>query len=241
MDCSKIKGYLLDSLLGEVLPKEAEEMLKEHLSACPRCRKAAEKLALAWKSLDGLEEVSFPADLTDKVLGRVEREPVFPVFFARRPAYGWAAAVALIVAAGFAVALHFGGLSREGEDLVKDRSANTFSREQPALPDVSVILDSYLEEAIDLLVGFQRGSYPDWREALQAILKDDLPGQANYLIEQIPEGSSSYRLVKELHDSFWTILQTGRGREDERVALPQDVDVDYLLKEIDNFQKNKVR
>ncbi len=235
MDCSKIKGYLLDSLLGEVLPKEAEEMLKEHLSACPRCRQAAEKFSLAWKSLDGLDEVSFPSDLTDRVLGRVERESGFPAFLARFPAYGWAAGALLIVAGGVALALHFGGEDR----LVADRSASTFSREELALPDASAILDSYLEESADLLTGFRRGSYPDWGEALRAILAGDLPGRANYLMEQLPPGSSSYRLVKELHDSFWTVLQAGRGRENERVALPRDVDVDYLLKEIRKFRKKQ--
>jgi len=51
---------MLDQVLGEVLPRDIEVELRDHLSLCPSCRRQFEEYEAAWRSLDGLKDIRFP-------------------------------------------------------------------------------------------------------------------------------------------------------------------------------------
>ena len=225
MKCSQAQEYLLDSLLGEELPGEAGDQLRRHLSSCPRCRQEAEEFNRAWERLDRLQEVRFSRRLDAAVLRRL-KPPPRPLLIYLRPALA-AALVILTVA----FLLRVFRPSEEGM-IREDRTASLLKPGSPRLPDQEKTLKNYLRRSENVLVKLERGEYKNWRKLFDAILTPDLQGKANYLLENLPAGSPARAVVKDVSDNFWRLLQRGRGREEESILLPADLDPARLRQEI---------
>ncbi len=225
MDCTQTQEYLLDSLLGEELASEMEEEVRQHLGSCPRCRREAEEFKLAWEDLGRIREARFSRKLDRAVLRRLNPLPR-PRLIYLRPAL--AAGLAI-----FAVIFLIRFLrSPGGESIREDHSASSLKSGSPRLPDQAKTMKDYLLRSEAVLDKLDRGEYENWRELFDDIFTADLQGKANYLLETLPAGSTRRAVIKNLSDSFWTLLQRGRGREDEAISLPPDMNPAGLRQEI---------
>ena len=225
MKCSQVQEYLLDSLVGEELTPETGEEVRRHLSSCAPCRREAEELKLAWEDLGRIREARFSRRLDRAVLRRLNPSPR-PRLIYLRPAL--AAGLAI-----FAVIFLFRFIrSPGGESIREDHSASVLKTGSPRLPDQDKTLKDYLRRSEAVLDRLDRGEYENWREFFDDILTADLQGKANYLLENLPAGSPRRAVIKNLSDSFWILLQRGRGREDEAVTLPPDLNLSGLRDEI---------
>lgn len=128
--CEEIQGYLLDRVLGEILPQSIEVELREHLSFCPRCRRRLKESEAAWRSLDILEEVRFPESISRVVIREASAKSRV-IRFLGCPYPVWrisalAAAASLLLAIGIYLAFH-GSLpvDQDGQPVVI-HSASTF-------------------------------------------------------------------------------------------------------------------
>ncbi len=237
MKCKKVQSYLLDRVLGEPLPGMVEEELREHLSRCSGCRRSHEEIREAWQSLRNLEDVRFPRELSRNVLRQLESEERPAPFqflgysFTHRRLSVIAVAAAVAVAAGLFLIFQSRGDRTGGV-----RLASTYSSRAPALPDVTTTLENYLEETRNILCGIREGTYNTWGSVLFEINSRDLQGRANFLLESSALPTRARPVIGGLHDAFWRILQAGRGREDEEVRLPPDMELEALLDEIDEYK-----
>ncbi len=236
MNCWEFKGYIFDRVLGEEIPLPAAEELEAHLSACRRCRRELGETETAWCSLEVLETVSFPETLSRRVLDRIAPRRRDLRFFhpPRKAGRLVLAAASLVLAAGLLLLFYrFIPSAPSPESL---RTAITFTRRPSPVPDPAATLDEYLRESGLILAGLENGNYPTWGALLSEIISRDIQGRSNYLLESRELSPRSRSVVGELHQAFWTLLQEGRGREKEPVALPPGVDPAYLISAIEQYQ-----
>jgi hypothetical protein len=234
--CQEIQGYLLDRVLGEIIPPAIEVELRDHLSLCPGCRKQFEESEAAWKSLDVLKGVRFPESLSQNVLREVAAAPR-AVRFTRRPYVFWRVlvpiAASLLIAVGIYFISHgyFSGDRTDQSEVI--REASTFVPGEVPRPDLRVTMDSYLNETRNILYGIQEGSYSDWGSILSEIISRDIQGQANFLLENPDLPPSARPIIGVLHDAFQQMLRSGRGHESKEVYLPPGINPEALLAEIE--------
>ncbi len=234
MNCREIQGYIFDRIIGEDVPGSVAEKLAEHLAGCPSCRRELEKAAAAWATLDALERITFPETLSRRVLETVgERPRSFRLLGRPLPPARliWAAA-SLILAAG--LLLLFSRYLPTGPRPV--RSASTFSRSPIPGPDLAATLNGYLEESGKILAGLENGEYPTWGALLSEIISRDIQGRSSYLLENPELNPPARSVVEGLHQAFWTLLQNGRGREDQEIVIPPDLNPNILRGEIAYYQ-----
>lgn len=238
MNCSQTREYINDRVLGEDLPGSIGTELARHLAGCPDCRRRLEETERVWRSLEVLDSVHFPAELSRRVITRAGqgrrplRLPDRP-FYRRRLIL---AAASLVLVGGLLLVFYRlipSGFAPAPENL---RSASTFSRQPPAAPDLSVTLDEYLEEAGNILDGIAADDYPNWSALLAELVSRDIQGRSNYLLENENLGPRARSVVEALHQAFWSLLQTGRGREDETIRMPPGVNPALLRSEIANYR-----
>ncbi len=236
MDCREFQGYIIDRLLGEKLPDSVERELASHLSGCEDCRRRELESRRVWSSLQVLDTVHFPSNLSRRVLAEVRPRRRLSGILPLRSGWLVPAAAALVLAVGLVFLL--GRNFPPGSDLpqVSLRSASTFSRQLISAPDLSETLDGYLEESEVVLSNLANGSYPTWGELFSELISRDIQGRSNYLLENPELGARARNVVGVLHNSFWTLLQAGRGREREPVELPPAVNPVHLLGEIDTYR-----
>ncbi len=230
MDCRELQEYIYDRVLGEDLPGPVEEKLEEHLGSCRLCRRRLLEAESAWSSLEVLEKVRFPEDLSRRVLAAAGIRPRPLKLLDRALSPPWPALVAasLVLAAG--LLLFFPRSRPPGPQPL--RSASTFARGPGSGPDLAATLDGYLEESETILAGLESGDYPTWGALLAEIISRDIQGRSNYLLENEELGPRARSVVGALHQAFWSLLQTGRGREDETIEIPPGVNPALLRSEI---------
>ncbi|MFZ2197507.1 MAG: DUF2275 domain-containing protein [Thermodesulfovibrionales bacterium] len=73
MKCDKIQEQLAAYIEDALSPAE-KGIIDDHLMACPECRKALADLEMTISSIKGLDEISPPAWLTQKIMTRVKAE-----------------------------------------------------------------------------------------------------------------------------------------------------------------------
>ena len=234
--CEEIQGYLIDCVLGEKLPREIEVELREHLSLCSVCRKHLEESEVAWKSLEVLEEVRFPESLSLNVLREAAAEPR-RIKFIRHP-YALLRilapiAASLLLAAGLYFIIHGYFSSDRTDRSAVIREASTFIPGEVPRPDLTVTMDSYLNETRNILYGIREGTYSNWGSVLSEIISRDIQGQANFLLENPDLPPPARPIIGVLHDAFQQMLQRGRGHETKEVYLPPGINPDALLAEIE--------
>lgn len=243
MKCSDLHEYLLDYALGEPLSGETGGKVKEHLSACPRCRVELEAIRQAWQSLAPLERVRFPSHLSRSVLQELRRQIKPPLFshlwWVSTPpvAYLRLAAVAVLLILGSIFLFRHAPWLQKEKIISPDYETLRFSPTQASLPDLQETLENYLSQSSSILDELDKGNYDSWKEVFRDIFTADVQGKANYLLENLRSDSTALPLVRRLHDTFWQILQTGRWREEETVHLPPEINLSRLLQEIRNYQE----
>ncbi|MDP8237039.1 MAG: zf-HC2 domain-containing protein [Candidatus Erginobacter occultus] len=228
MDCRELQEYIYDRILGEDLPGPVEEKLEEHLGSCRRCRRRLQEAESAWSSLEVLEKVRFPESLSRRVLAAVATRPLKLLDRVLYPPWPALAAASLILAAG--LLLIFSRSRPPGPQPL--RSASTFARSPVPGPDLAATLDGYLEESETILAGLESGDYATWGALLAEIVSRDIQGRSNYLLENEMLDRRARSVVESLHRAFWSLLQTGRGREDEMIRIPPGVNPALLRSEI---------
>jgi hypothetical protein len=228
MDCRELQGYIYDRVLGEDLPGPVKEKLEEHLGSCRLCRLRLQEAQSAWRSLAALDKVRFPEDLSRRVLAAAETRPLKLLDRALYPPWPALAAASLVLAAG--LLLIFARSRPPGSQPL--RSASTFAQSPVPGPDLAATLDGYLEESETILAGLESGDYPTWGALLAEIVSRDIQGRSNYLLENEELGYRARSVVESLHQAFWSLLQTGRGREDQIIRIPPGVNPDLLRSEI---------
>ncbi|MDP8215226.1 MAG: zf-HC2 domain-containing protein [Candidatus Euphemobacter frigidus] len=244
MKCDRIREYLLDRVLGEPLPDSVEDEIRKHLARCSQCRRCYEETRAAWQSLEALERLSFPLRLSRNVLREAASRPrpgglrLSDLLLNFRHLSPLAAAAALIAGVGLFLFLRESSGPDRTEGPAAARSASAFSRQLLPLPDPTKTLKDYLKETRNILGGIREGTYNTWGSVLSEIVSRDLQGRANYLLENSDLPPASRLIVRDLHDKFWLILRSGRGREEEALSLPPEVDPVALLDEIDKFNLN---
>lgn len=241
MNCEEARTFLPDLVLGEVTP-EREKELRLHLAGCPGCRREMEELASAWESLARLEEITFPDELSRKVMEKVagKSPDAPPVFFT--PRFGrpvLLAAACLLLAAGIYLLVRPRGPAPR--EITVERSASTFLAETAPGPDLGLTLDEYLDRSRKLFRRLQAGEYVSWNGVISEIMEDDLQGRANYLLENLPSGDPALSLVGAIHDATWRLLEEGRDRRDSDVGIPDDLRPGLLLKQIRDYRENTAR
>ncbi len=236
MNCREFKGYVFDRVLGEEISASVSEKLDIHLAGCRRCRRLLRETGNAWRSLEVLETVSFPESLSRRVVERVApRRPALRFFQPPRRVGRLAlAAASLVLAAG--LLLLFYRFIPSGPSPDPLRTAITFTEREIPGPDPAATLDDYLRESGLILSGLESGSYPTWGSLLSEIISRDIQGRSNYLLESGELDPHSRSVVGELHQAFWTLLQEGRGREQEPLVLPPGVDPAYLSSAIEQYR-----
>ncbi len=238
--CDEFQGYLFDSVLGEPLPPKAEEALQSHLRDCPDCRKIHEEAGKAWEDLGRLKQVRFSPALSENVLRQVSLRPAL-IRFLRRPltfrqtALFATAAVVILVAGLFLIFYRFHP-SPEVGGRTYIREAGIFYRGEMPPPDLLMTLDDYLEKTRNILGGIRDGYYNTWGSVMVDIISRDIQGRSNYLLENPDLPATARPVVARLHDAFWRMLQSGRGRETETVRLPPGVEPSALMGEIDGYK-----
>jgi hypothetical protein len=235
--CEKIQGYLLDQVLGEIMPREIEVELRDHLSLCPSCRRQFEESEAAWRSLDILEEVRFPESISLNVLRAAAAKPR-AIRFLGYPFTVWrisalAAAASLLLAAGIYIIFRGDSPVEHSDRPVIIRTASTFVPGEVPMPDLNVTMDSYFNETGNILYGIREGSYSTWGLILSEIISRDIQGRANFLLESPDLPSSTRPIIGVLHDAFQQMLQSGRGHEQDEVRLPPGINPEALLAEIE--------
>lgn len=236
MNCRELQGYIFDRVLGEEIPGPVAEELEAHLSACRRCRRLLRETETAWRSLEVLETVGFPENLSRRVLERVTPRPRALRFFQPNRKFGnlALAAASLVLAVGlFLIFYRFTTPAPSPESL---RTAITFTRSPSPGPDLDATLREYLRETEMILAGLESGNYPTWGALLSEIISRDIQGRSNYLLESRELDARDRSLVGELHQAFWTLLQEGRGREREPLAIPPGVDPSSLRSGIERYR-----
>jgi len=230
MDCRELQGYIYDRILGEDLPGPVEEKLEEHLGSCRLCRRRLQEAESAWRSLEVLEKIRFPGSLSRRVLAAAGTRPR-PLKLLDRALYPpWPAlaAASLVLAAG--LLLVFSRPHSPGPQPL--RSASTFARSPVPGPDLAATLNGYLQESETILAGLESGDYPSWGALLAEIVSRDIQGRSNYLLENEKLGPRARSVVESLHQAFWSLLQTGRGREDDPIEIPPGVNPALLRSKI---------
>jgi hypothetical protein len=238
MNCRELQGYILDRVLGEDLTGSIEEKMEEHLSGCPSCRRRLQEAERAWGSLRVLETVRFPESLSRRVLETAApRRRGFRLLL--RPLNQGKlilAAASLVLAAGLLLLFIRSISSGSDTTLETLRSASTFSRSRLPAPDLYATLDEYLEESGVILSELENGVYPTWGVLLSELISRDIQGRSNFLLESPELNPRARTVVGALHQCFWTLLQTGRGREKEEVDLPPGVNPALLRNEIEHYR-----
>ncbi|PKN27911.1 MAG: hypothetical protein CVU64_15125 [Deltaproteobacteria bacterium HGW-Deltaproteobacteria-21] len=110
MECRKIQEMLTSYLEGAVTP-EQEQLVRDHLSSCERCRCSLEDLQKTGTLVKDLEEIEPPPWLTQKIMARVRDEAEHKSAALRRFFYPLHVklplqAFATILIVGFAVFLY---------------------------------------------------------------------------------------------------------------------------------------
>jgi len=239
-NCDEIKGYMLDQVLGEVLPRDIEVELRDHLSLCPSCRRQFEEYEVAWRSLDGLKDIRFPESISLNVLRQVAAKPRVIRFL------GWssprwrflalAAAASLLLTAGIYILLQSGSIVDQADQPTSISSASTFVPGEVSMPDLKITMDSYLNETGNILYGIREGSYSSWGSILSEIISRDIQGRSNFLLESVDLPPHSRPVIGVLHDAFQQILRSGRGHEKDEVRLPPGINPEALLAEIEKVR-----
>jgi len=236
-NCDEIKGYMLDRVLGEVLPRAIEVELRDHLSLCPSCCRQFEESEAAWRSLDILEEVRFPESISLNVLREAVAKPR-AIRFLGYPFPVWrisalAAAASLLLAAGIYIIFRGDSPVEHSDQPVIIRTASTFVPGEVPIPDLNVTMDSYFNETGNILYGIREGSYSTWGLILSEIISRDIQGRANFLLENPDLPHPARPIIGVLHDAFQQMLQSGRGHEKDEVRLPPGINPEALLAEIE--------
>jgi hypothetical protein len=73
MECDRIQKEL-SAYIEDALPSGEKGIIDEHLKSCPECRKTLADLEMTIRSLKGLEEITPPPWLTQKIMARVKAE-----------------------------------------------------------------------------------------------------------------------------------------------------------------------
>lgn len=236
-NCQEIQGYLLDRVLGEILPPAIEGELREHLSLCSICRRQFEESEAAWRSLDGLKDIRFPESISRNVLREAAKNPR-GIRFWGQPSPRWrvsvlAAAASLILAVGIYIAFRGDSSVDQGNQPSSILSASTFVPGEVSLPDLKVTMDSYLNETGNILYGIQDGSYSSWGSILSEIISRDIQGRSNFLLESADLSPAARPIIGVIHDAFQQILRSGHGHEKDEVRLPPGINPEALLAEIE--------
>ncbi len=237
MNCRDLQGYISDRVLGEDLPDAIAGRVAEHLSRCESCRRRLRETERVWESLKFLESVSFPDELSCRVIDRVSRPEALRLLErVLRPRRLIPAAAAIVLTAAVLLLLHRllpGRPSPAPESL---RLAITFSRPPPAGPDLAATLGGYLDESEVILRRLGDGGYPSWGDLLSEIISLDIQGRSNFLLESPELDQRARSVVSGLHQAFWILLQSGRGREREAIELPPAVSPESLCGEIEHYR-----
>jgi len=73
MNCDKIQEQLSD-YLDDVLSPAERSIVDTHLGSCPNCRKALDDLEMTVRSIRGLDDITPPSWLTQKIMTSVKAE-----------------------------------------------------------------------------------------------------------------------------------------------------------------------
>lgn len=73
MECDKIQEQL-SAYLDNALSTAEKSVVVDHLSSCPKCRKALTDMKMTVSSVKGLDEIIPPPWLTQKIMNRVKAE-----------------------------------------------------------------------------------------------------------------------------------------------------------------------
>ena len=234
--CEEFQGYLIDRVLGEVLPGSIDVELREHLKHCSRCRSRCEEFGGVRQSLDKLSDIRFSGSLSRNVLREarvIPRANRFPGrWFTVRRVTVLAAAASLFLGAGLFIIFRGGPPSDQGDKQGIIDTSIFVPGEVPE-PDLILTMEDYLNEAADILSGIREGRYNTWGSIIAEIISRDTQGRANYLLENPALPPSARPVIGNLHDTFWELLRCGRGREGDEARLPPGVDLEDLLSEIE--------
>jgi hypothetical protein len=236
-NCEELQGYLIDRVLGEVIPREIEVELRDHLSLCPSCRQQFEESETALRSLDGLKDIRFPESISLNVLREAAAKPR-AIRFLGYPFTVWrlsalAAAASLLLAAGIYIIFHGDSPVEHSDQPVIIRTASTFVPGEVPMPDLKLTMESYFNETGNILYGIREGSYSTWGLILSEIISRDIQGRANFLLENPNLPHPARPIIGVLHDAFQQMLRSGRGHEKDEVRLPPGINPEALLAEID--------
>jgi hypothetical protein len=73
MDCRRIQEKLHAYLEG-LVPAREEELIREHLSSCPRCKAVLQEIKKTAKLLKNLDQIEPPPWLSQRIMGRIREE-----------------------------------------------------------------------------------------------------------------------------------------------------------------------
>ena len=111
IDCLEILKLLKSDYLDNELDDSTRKQVDQHLAECPACRSAKEKLAAISLALRNAPRVTPPENLWPRIQKEIRTTGVphikqaehihvrFTHFFARKKAFAFAAAAALVIAA----------------------------------------------------------------------------------------------------------------------------------------------
>ncbi|MEK7667858.1 MAG: zf-HC2 domain-containing protein [Gemmatimonadota bacterium] len=130
MDCREFRDTFSDYLDG-LLTAADEVRAREHLGACPECRRFERAYRTGVSAFQGLPPVGPSRDFGVRLLHRIRREPALPTFAG---SYGFAGALLAVTVAGFLVL----DLRERRRDAIPDAPE---SAEQASVPP-TLIVDS---------------------------------------------------------------------------------------------------
>lgn len=211
--------------------------MAEHLAGCRDCRRKLAETERVWESLRFLESVRFPAELSRRVIDRASRPvPLRLLGSVLRPRRLVPAAAAIVLTAALLLLFYRILPGRPSPTPESLRLASTFSRQPSSGPDLAATLGEYMEESEEILRRLGEGGYPSWGALLSEIISLDIQGRSNFLLENQELNPRARSVVSGLHQAFWVLLQSGRGREREAIELPPMVSPESLCGEIEHYR-----